>query len=195
MAALAVLVAGCGTASPGAGGVDEIRRLAALPHVPPLAQVPRFPPELQGLTFRVVALVDGVAPGAATSARAEACAASCEEWLSDAGWTPLRDPNAPVDLVIEEHCTPGVPTSLLGNLLEMGHAVTQTVAMVVEHDGAVVSTVPRGAADYVCESSGTPRQISTDCMARAERWAQAQIIGALIASEPLAQLARQLRPR
>jgi hypothetical protein len=183
---LLALLVGCGTTSPDA-------RLAALPQVPSLLAVPVLPPELAGLTFHVVARMDVPGPSGASAARVEACAASFEHWMGLAGWRPVRDPNAPVDLVIEEHCTPPVATTRYGDRLEIRHPEALTLAIVVQHDGAEVVTVPRGPADYVCASSGAPREISADCMARSERWAQVQIIRALAASEPLAQLARQLK--
>ncbi len=168
-------------------------RLAALPHVPASPRVHTFPPELSGLTFRAIANMDGATGEQASSERAQRCIANIEEWMGAAGWTPIRDPQAPADLVIEEHCVSGLSMRPAGRFVEMGHAESQTVAIVVLHDGAPLVTVPRGPADYVCESSGTRQQTVRDCEARSELWAQAQIIEALIASQPLAELAQRLR--
>jgi hypothetical protein len=178
-------LAGC------AASADE-ERLATLPRVPADPRVPVFPPALRGLSFRVVARIEGDETGGPAMERiAQACIASFEQWMGAAGWTPVRDPQAPADLVIEEHCTIRLSTSPHGGLLEMRRPETETLAIVVEHDGAPLVTVERGPADYVCESSGTTQEMSRDCMARAEHWAQAHILDSLIASPPLAELARQ----
>jgi hypothetical protein len=164
-----------------------------LPRVPIDPQVPRFPPALRGLTFRVRAVVEtGAIDGATLNRTGEACIANFERWMSEAGWTPTHDPSTPVDLVIEEHCNACLSTKRSGNIVEIQHPADETIAIVVEHDGVPVITVPRGPADYVCESSGSAREIANDCMARSERWAQAHILQTLIDSDALTQLAKRI---
>jgi hypothetical protein len=188
-----VVLSGCATVSADAGAKPtpaEAARLAALPRVPLAPAVPAFPAELRGLSFHVMPVVEGAV--LSNSARADvqrACAANFEQWMGAAGWIPV-DPQAAADLVIVEHCTAGLSTSWNGALLELRHSPSQTVAITVLHDGAPVLSVPRGPDDYVCAS--TAPDVRRDCLTRSEAWAQAHILETLIASQPLAALARQL---
>jgi hypothetical protein len=160
----------------------EDARLATLPRVPAQPQPPLFPPEMRGLTFRVEALVDGAVPSSqATFQTARACTANFEQWMGAAGWIPVEDPSAGADVVIEEYCTTQMRASVHGHLVELRHPERETLAIVVKRDGVPIAIVPRGPADYVCESSGTRQQMLRDCEERAEHWAQAHVIESLIA--------------
>jgi hypothetical protein len=187
-----VAVSGCATvAATPARAPDDDARLAALPQVPLAPEVPRFPPALRGLTFHVTPLVEGAAlDDGARMEVARACAANFAQWMGAAGWIAVDD-RAPAELAVEEHCTAGLTMRWNGALLELRHPPSQTLAIVVRHDGAPIVTVPRGPDDYVCASSAL--DVRRDCLARAEAWAQAHILDTLFASPPLAALAQQLR--
>ncbi len=190
LVAIALLVLGCGAQQ------SELRPapdLANLPRVPASPALIVFPPALQGLSFRVEPRFDGHAPGdpamADTAAR---CVASFERWMGAMGWSPVRDPSAPVDLVIEEHCAARMSIETRGDVIELKRPAEETLAVVVFHDGAEVVSVPRGPTDYVCESNVSRGQMRKDCTTRAELWGQANIMAALVASNALAQLAQQI---
>jgi hypothetical protein len=186
-----LFVASCGAET--ANVLPPDARLASLPRVPASPALIVFPPALQGLTFRVDPRFDGHPPGdpsmADTAAR---CVASTERWISAAGWSPVSDASAPVDLVIEEHCAARMSVEARGDLIELRRPAEETVAVVVSHDGVPVVTVSRGPNDYVCESTAPREMMRKDCTTRAELWGQANILSVLVASEPLAQLAQQI---
>ena len=186
--AIALALAGCAAHSMDVPG-DE--RLASLPRVPLQIALPVFAAPLDGMTFRVEARFDGALPADVDATRiAESCVANGEKWLGEAGWIPVRDSAAPADLVIEEHCMVHLSTHVRGNALEITHPEAETIGLVVLRDGAALVTVPRGPADALCESQGPTADRKRDCLARAERWAQARILQALIDSAPLREVAR-----
>jgi hypothetical protein len=187
-----LLLVGCGPDASSVRTPPE-GQLANLPRVPASPALIVFPPALQGLTFRVEPRFDGHAPGdPAMADTALRCVASFERWMGAMGWSPVRDPSAPVDLVIEEHCAARMSIEARGDVIELKRPAEETVAVVVFHDGAEVVSVPRGPTDYVCESNVSRGQMRKDCTTRAELWGQANIMAALVASEPLAQLAQQI---
>jgi hypothetical protein len=164
---------------------------ASLPRVPAQPRVPQLPPELRGLTFRVRGLIaDSGKCRYEMDPKAEDCMTRFEKWMGAAGLVPVREGG---DLVIDEYCGINLSIDRHGNLLHISHPPWQNTAIVVWRDGAPLVTVPRGPADYVCESSGTPQQMVRDCMARSEAWAQIHIIEVLSASPELAELARCLK--
>lgn len=191
--ALAALGAGCAEELANVRSPADEARLASLPRVPAEPRVPVFPPELRGFSFHVEPLLEGVPYGDERMARiAQSCGASFDAWMGAAGWTPVRNPSAPAELVIVEHCMVHLSTHAYGNLVELSRPENENVAIEVVYHGAPIVVVPRGPADYACESSRPPQEMERDCAARSERWAQGRILDALIASAPLAQLASQL---
>jgi hypothetical protein len=154
-----------------------------LPRVPAAPQVPQLVPALRGLTFHVRGVIADTGKSREEVDRAaQACMANFEKWMGAAGWIPVHDPQAPADLIIDEYCGINLSVSRHGNLFQISHPAWQDVAIIVRRGDTPIVTVPRGPADYLCESSGTPREMLRDCMARSEAWAQAHIIEALNAS-------------